>query len=528
MSTTTSLHWLRPSVTLSPLIDRWYAWNQLIPPHTAALNLVKRHKPILISYLESPEAHAAVLKNPGAYCAPCLDPGDLTRDQAVTAVRELSERMGAFDSLVAGIHDARALLAEAGNGGPLGGLYPRLPDSLRGLVELVYGEDGHPRLRFFEALLYRSEHYQRSAQRISLGLAPRLDQPFTFCSPVLSGPGRINVDWEFSSPEIDALAASRLAPAEVGELTERAALPTARDTRLFATLFCDQPPPPWVPPGHGLCRMRYFGHAGVLLESAGASVLIDPEIASAGDGHDHFTFADLPPRIDAIVLSHAHPDHVSVASLLQLRHRTTRVVVPRSGGGEISDFSLGALVRALGFDDVAELAPLDTVRVAERASIQALPFLGEHGDLDVRAKMVPMVDIGGRRVIFGNDTVDLDPAMSRRLSREFTGIDALFMGLECVGGSASWLYGALAGHDIASSRVMAGSDAASATRIVMAAEPKQVFCYALGLEPWLRHLTGTRSEDQARALAEVDRFTRACHETGRPAELLYGKAERLL
>jgi len=64
--------------------------------------------------------------------------------------------------------------------------------------------------------------------------------------------------------------------------------------------------------------------------------------------------------------------------------------------------------------------------------------------------------------------------------------------------------------------------------MVAAADPKQVFCYALGLEPWLRHHTGTTYENQATALAEVDRFVRACHEDGRPAELLYGEAERLL
>jgi hypothetical protein len=205
-----------------------------------------------------------------------------------------------------------------------------------------------------------------------------------------------------------------------------------------------------------------------------------------------------------------------------------RVIVPRSGGGETTDPSLGALVRALGFHEVHELGPLQTMQVADGASVSALPFLGEHGDLDVRAKMVPLTDIGGRRVIFANDTVDLDPVLWRRLSPELHGIDALFIGTESVGAPASWLYGSLVCSPIARERVLAGSDAASAARIIAAANPAQVFCYALGLEPWLRHLTGSTFETQGRAIAEVNRLISTCHAAGRPAELLYCKAERVL
>jgi hypothetical protein len=524
----TQLRWLKPTVTLSPLIDRWYAWNLLIPPHTAALNLAKRHKPVLTNYLADPRAHASAVKRPGMYCAPFIDIDDVPEEQAIAELAQLCSRMRPFELLAADIDAARRLLATQAQGGPLTRIYGYLPESLRGLVEVVYGEDGNPRLRFFEELLYRSEHYRRSLQRVQLSPEPRRTQPFTFISPVLPGRGRLDLDLEFAAPEIDVLAAARRSPVDVDELTERAKLATPAEVGLFKQLFHDQPPVAHQPPPRGQCRMRYFGHAAVLLETAEAAVLLDPEIAATGDGHDHFSFSDLPECIDAIILSHAHPDHVSVGPLIQLRHRTTRVIVPRSGGGETVDPSLGALLRAVGFSQVTELAPLESAEVAPRTTVTALPFLGEHGDLDIRAKMVPMVGIGTTWAIFANDTVDLDPVLYRRLGPEIPAADALFIGLECVGAPAQWLYGSLAGTEIDPSRVLAGSDAASALRIAKAVHAKQVFCYALGLEPWLRHLTGTTYENQTAALAEADRLIAACHADGGHAELLYCAAERVL
>jgi hypothetical protein len=36
--------YLKPNVVVEPLVDHWYAWSHLIPPATAAMNIVGRSR----------------------------------------------------------------------------------------------------------------------------------------------------------------------------------------------------------------------------------------------------------------------------------------------------------------------------------------------------------------------------------------------------------------------------------------------------------------------------------------------------
>jgi L-ascorbate metabolism protein UlaG (beta-lactamase superfamily) len=96
------------------------------------------------------------------------------------------------------------------------------------------------------------------------------------------------------------------------------------------------PWPKWVPGGSDRpparvmgtrLRLSYIGHASFLVQTAGLNLLIDPvwsERASpvwfAGPKRVNapgVSFADLPP-IDAVLVSHAHYDHLDVATLSRL------------------------------------------------------------------------------------------------------------------------------------------------------------------------------------------------------------------
>lgn len=48
-----SLCYLKPAIKAEPLIWDWYAWPYLIPPATAACNIVERHLKIMQSYTKS-------------------------------------------------------------------------------------------------------------------------------------------------------------------------------------------------------------------------------------------------------------------------------------------------------------------------------------------------------------------------------------------------------------------------------------------------------------------------------------------
>jgi L-ascorbate metabolism protein UlaG (beta-lactamase superfamily) len=99
--------------------------------------------------------------------------------------------------------------------------------------------------------------------------------------------------------------------------------------------FADRPPPRV---DGGACRISYVGHASFLLQIAGLNMLLDPvwsmraspfrRVGPKRVNDPGIAFADLPP-IDVVLVSHAHYDHLDVATLSRLAdaHRP-RVIAP--------------------------------------------------------------------------------------------------------------------------------------------------------------------------------------------------------
>ncbi|MFP3615357.1 MBL fold metallo-hydrolase, partial [Paraburkholderia sp. SIMBA_050] len=103
-------------------------------------------------------------------------------------------------------------------------------------------------------------------------------------------------------------------------------------------------------------RIHYYGHACLLIQSRGVSILIDPAISYGYDtALPRYTFADLPDQIDYVLITHSHHDHIVLETLLQLRHKVKTVVVGRNLDGFPQDPSLQLALRQLGFADVLEV-----------------------------------------------------------------------------------------------------------------------------------------------------------------------------
>jgi L-ascorbate metabolism protein UlaG (beta-lactamase superfamily) len=520
--------YLRPSVVAQPLIHRWYAWPYLIAPHTAALNLRERLLPIMRNYLDAPERHAEALANPAFYGGPFIDPGPAGAAGVESLLKTTLRDADSLLTLAEDIDQVQALLEQNATGGTLEPLYAQIPPSLRGCVELVYDNAHRASCRFFEPLLYRTTAAEAQHQILSFAATPERDQPFVYGSPVLLGDGRLDIAQPFASPVWDAVFAARLNPVDARELAERLELEPEAISR-FGALFTDTAPAPAMGVAAGRVRTRFFGHAAVLVETAGSAVLLDPLIGYQDDGHDHFTIADLPPRLDAVIISHFHSDHFSLETLLQLRSRTDTILVPRSSGGSLQDPSLKTMLGALGFRNVQELGEMDTVRVAEDIEVLALPFLGEHADLDIRTKMVPVVRAAGRTFMFATDITPLEPRLYELVRDTFEQVDALFIGLECVGAPLSWLYGPLLRRPATrrdnESRRLKGSDAVQADLLAQQTNAQRVFAYAMGLEPWLKHLTGSEFDPDSEQVRQSHLLTELCARRGVRAELLHIKAE---
>ena len=71
-------------------------------------------------------------------------------------------------------------------------------------------------------------------------------------------------------------------------------------------------------------RITWLGHATVLLETADTSILIDPYIAQNPKYPKNFA---LPAKIDYILLSHGHGDHISDVVPVAARHGATVVAI---------------------------------------------------------------------------------------------------------------------------------------------------------------------------------------------------------
>ena len=530
----TALKYLRPDIAFEPLICRWYAWSLLVAPATLAMTARNRLLPLMASFLEDPDFHRESVRDPALRGGSFVDfDGDLALAQAFDARvrRQLAPLLALADALV----EANDLLLREGNGGSLEPLYERLPTLLRGCVELGYDLNNHPSLRLIEPLLYASGVCDPTLQSLLLRPLGEAERPFMLVTPVIAAPTGVLLETPFRDALVDDLARTRehgLGPAGFDALCSRLGAHCA-DPAAIQALFTDTPPAGLASPvPSGRVRVRYLGHASLLVEADGVAILVDPSLAyDTESGLARYTFADLPPVIDYVLITHNHQDHVNFETLLQLRYKIRTIVVPRCNGGSVQDPSLRLVLEQIGFGSVVELDELQSLAVPG-GRVTGLPFLGEHCDLHIRTKLGYQVELQGQRVMFLADSNNLDTALYERLARLLPSPDVVFLGMECTGGPMSWLYGDLLPrrlrreHDQA--RRLNGSDFARGRPIVDLFEPRAVFVYAMCAEPWFSHLTSAIYTPASVPMVESDKLVAHCRRQGMLSERLYGTREIVL
>lgn len=134
------------------------------------------------------------------------------------------------------------------------------------------------------------------------------------------------------------------------------------------------------PPASGL-RVTWFGHSSMLVEIDGLRVLVDPvwdERASplTWSGPKRFFAPTLPleqmPRLDAVLVSHDHYDHLGAKTVRQLAR-----LQPQARW--VTSLGVGAVLQELGVanERFVELDWTDTVEIAgaggTRCTITSLP-----------------------------------------------------------------------------------------------------------------------------------------------------------
>jgi L-ascorbate metabolism protein UlaG (beta-lactamase superfamily) len=526
------MHKLKPSVNIDPMIMGWYAWPHLVAPHTLAMNVVNRHLKVMSSYVQAPELHAEALKSSKLKGAPFLDlPAE--KSHLVQGLISETETVGA--DLIRFCNEYIAfdkLLHDQADGTALDLFYDKLPPSLQGCVELTYDSHHNPQIRLIEPILY-DKLYDKNIQSICLGEMPNEERPFSLSTPLIPTEKQLLLDIPFSDPRIDMLSRARFQPVDLDLLIKELGIKESQKD-LFSSFFgLDLGGSPGFSPfQESGVRVRYFSHACILIQSKDVSILIDPAVNfETHERSKYFNASDLPEKIDYVLLTHNHQDHVLFETLLQLRHRIGSVIIPRSNTGALHDPSLMLILQKVGMKNILTCDEFDEINLLG-GKITCLPFLGEHGDLSIYTKLGYHVSVGGYSFLLMADSNNLDPFLYKNIFRIIGQIDFLFIGMECKGAPLSWLYGALFSEPIPrlidQSRRLSGSNCEKAMDIIQQSGAKRVFIYAMGLEPWLNNIMAVNYTEQSMPIIESNKLLEICRSKGIPAERLFEKLELVL
>ncbi len=158
--------------------------------------------------------------------------------------------------------------------------------------------------------------------------------------------------------------------------------------------------------------LTWLGHSTVLVELDGTRILTDPTLRGRMAHLRRAPLLTPTPldRLDAVLISHAHWDHLDVPSLTRLG-RETRIVVPRGVGGllarhrfgNVTEVEVGDVVRIGSLTIRATAADHDGARTPLHRAALALGFLIEGtrtvyfaGDTDVfdaMGELHPALDV---------------------------------------------------------------------------------------------------------------------------------------
>jgi L-ascorbate metabolism protein UlaG (beta-lactamase superfamily) len=142
-------------------------------------------------------------------------------------------------------------------------------------------------------------------------------------------------------------------------------------------------------------RLTWFGHSTVLVELGDARLFTDPVLRSrVAHLHRHAGPQRAPGRLDAVLISHAHRDHLDLPSLRRLD--PDAVIVAPSGAARVLRRS-GREVRELAAGDELELAGV---------RVRAVPAVhdGRRSPFEWRTEAVGYVITAVRSVYFAGDT----------------------------------------------------------------------------------------------------------------------------
>lgn len=524
-----SKFFLKSNIKAEPTIWNWYAWSHLISPTTAGYNLLNRYIKIMESFIKSPHTHVDALKNPELLGGPFIDLDPTHINNVKNLLGQTYRDCLNLLQLASSFNRLNKILQGEAQGSSLESLYQMIPDNIKGTVELCYDLNHRPSVRLIEPLIY-ARFYNDNRQSIVLSVMESDHRPFVLSTPKFKREGEIQLNIPFKDERLNELFKSRFKPYNIDAITSMFKL-TNDDIPIFKALFTENMPTFKIDNNftEQYVRIRYFGHACILLQYKNCSILIDPIISYEIDGkNNRYTYQDLPDIIDYVLITHNHQDHFEIETLLQLRHKIKHVIYPDNLQGSLQDPSMKLILNNLGFDSTISIREFEEIEI-EGGSICGIPFLGEHADLNIQSKIAYWITLNNKKFIFAADSNNLDNNLYNNIFELTGSIDALFLGMECEGAPLSWLYGPLLDDPLSSekdkSRRLSGSNCEKALKIVESLKCQNVFVYAMGQEAWLGHIMALLYTENSPQIVQSNQFIEACKDRGIKSERLYNQKE---
>ncbi|MDK1287002.1 MBL fold metallo-hydrolase [Pseudoalteromonas umbrosa] len=527
------LLYLKEEAYFEPLVNNWYAWAFLIPPLTCARYVDKTHRRIMKSFVNNYRLHIMASKESALTGGEFVSCTEEQVQDIKSLIEDIEKGPHNFIELSNAIKELESELRNHVNGESIEYLYSKVPEMLRGFVEIFLDLEHKPSYRVIEPLVYASELYNTDVQKSAFGLvADDKERGFVFSTPRLPDADHIHVNLELKSEVLDRIFASRTQPMTESEIEEIFGSLEKKGGLDYRALFTETPPDKSCPQLTDGIRLEYLGHAGFLVQSAHDSILIDPMMATLAPSqkNEAIRYCELPEQLDYILLTHAHSDHYSLETLIQLRHKTNCVVVPKNNGGTLADPSMKLSLKQLGFN-VIEVDDMEVINL-KSGTVTSIPFLGEHGDLNIRSKSAWLIETQGKKLYFGADSSNPDCELFEHIRKSIGSLDYLFIGMECVGAPYTWSYGALhtqmVSKSIKNSRRLNGSDCKQALGIIDKLTPDHVYIYALGMEPWYKYLMGIEYDDESTQIVESNELVNTLEARQIEVGRLYGKKQFML
>lgn len=379
MSSESKSLYLREDVYFEPLINQWYAWPYTFPPVPSARHLTNTHKRIMNSFVNNFQLHLMAAKQEGMAGSDFVDLGEDKVEDIRALLKANEGNLQDLIELSNAITHLDELLRTHPKGESLEPLYDKVPEPLRGFVELVYDLDHNPSYRLIEGLLYKSSYFKPQLQRLSFGMLSEVDErPFVFSTPRLPDERHMQLLAVFNDSVVDEIFAARTVPISQQRLAELASQYEQVGGFGLTDMFTETPPGLVYEAVEEGGRMNYLGHAGFMVETKNLCILVDPVIASKDeDNYDQtLSFCELPPVIDYVCVTHSHQDHANIETLLQIRHKVKPVLVPRNNGGSLTDPSLKLMLQELQFN-VYEMDEMEVISVHEILNLPSAIFYGQ-------------------------------------------------------------------------------------------------------------------------------------------------------